>query len=188
MKMLFCGKCFDIRSFTEEGTSCRCGNMRARWEDLTRGTVRVSAKVKTRARIIGMHNDFLHGAFDRKVLTNRQWRDFQNQITAEAVGYLFHANCRNSWACIIRVGDSNDVKWEEGSIFQKVLSIDGWTVFINESVEREDAAIQLFRVEIFSPDPERKKLDVLYGQSPEEAEALAREVIQKTIEENKAKA
>jgi hypothetical protein len=117
MKVLLCGKCFDIRAFDPNGawTVCRCGNVQARWLDPHRGTVRVKAKDPRTARIIGLNNSFLYNALDtatgRALTMNEDWRDAHDQAT-NAPGYVFDKSSRACWACIVEVGQTGDISWE----------------------------------------------------------------------------
>jgi len=114
MKLLMCGSCMDIHSLPPDGEwgSCRCGNASARWLDSTQGTVEVRAADRSKVRIIGMHNGFLRGAYWSEFYAPPvYWRELHETICQEADGYLFHADKRCCWACVIQVGESNDVFW-----------------------------------------------------------------------------
>ena len=66
MKALICGACMDIRALEPHGewTACRCGNVKARWVDPVRGTVKVRAEERGLARILGLNNAFLLKAIE----------------------------------------------------------------------------------------------------------------------------
>jgi hypothetical protein len=120
MKVLFCGNCTDIRAMDPTGawTACRCGQMQARWEDAQRGLVRVKAELPDLVRIIGMNNGFLRAAFQLQAkspqLTVDEYWQHKHRIECAEIPdtHLFHNNHRGCWACIIRVGETGDVKWE----------------------------------------------------------------------------
>lgn len=118
MKVLFCKKCGDIRAFSNiEFTYCKCNNVGAKWDNPVTGTVLVRAKEREYVRIIGLNNSFLMADKPDTLVTGRDewWRDRHNLATV-APGYLFDRHFRNCWACIIKVGESNDVKWDDNEI------------------------------------------------------------------------
>ncbi len=119
MKALVCGKCFDIRALDPDGawTVCHCGNTEARWLDPQAGTVRVRAKNRSVARILGVNNRFFLQAVKGLDLDIREdewaaWRKLHDEAT-DAKGYIFDKAFRSCWACIFQVGETGDVKWEE---------------------------------------------------------------------------
>ncbi len=122
MKALFCGKCFDIRALDPEGewTVCHCGNVQARWHDPGTGTVRVKARVRSVARIIGFHNGMLrrsiNGPTEDEVAkagdSYKAWRQLHDDAT-NAKGYIFDKSFRGCWACMFEVGATGDVKWDD---------------------------------------------------------------------------
>lgn len=125
MKALLCAKCFDIRALDPDGawTPCRCGNMQARWLDPERGTVKVKAKNREHARMIGFNNHFLiKGALGfehhEMVEAGGQWEAWQklHEKATNAPGYIFDASKRGCWACIVKVNETNDITWEEEPI------------------------------------------------------------------------
>lgn len=97
-------------------TQCKCGNMTARWLDPQRGTVRVKALDKSAVRFIGLNNSFLSQTLFAPDMTHHEWRDLHAITCNQASGYLFHEGHRNCWAVLIKVGDSNDIAWEEESV------------------------------------------------------------------------
>jgi len=121
-KALLCAKCLDIRALDPEcgWTVCRCGNTQARWLDPRAGTVCVKAKNKDFARILGMNNRFLLkgiDGFDHHEMIEaggqwEAWRKLHTQST-EAPGYIFDKDMRGCWACIVKVNETRDIKWEE---------------------------------------------------------------------------
>lgn len=122
MKALICGMCMDIRALEPKGewTPCRCGNAEARWLDPARGTVRVRAKDRELVRILGMNNAFLLSAIrglSRQDITaaggtDSAWRRLHGEAV-RAPGYLFDEARRACWACVVRIGETNDIAWEE---------------------------------------------------------------------------
>jgi hypothetical protein len=123
MKALLCGRCFDIRALEPEGapTQCRCGNVTARWLDPHTGAVRVKANHPRKAFILGLNNRFLYRAvrgFNHEELVAaggqwEAWRQAHKEATS-APGYIFDEKLRGCWACIVRVNETGDIKWEEG--------------------------------------------------------------------------
>jgi hypothetical protein len=123
MKCLLCARCVDIRALDPHGrwTTCRCGACSARWEDPDRGTVRVKADSQGAPRILGLNNTFLLGGMlsnqhdDSCEMggSNAAWRKRHDEAT-HAPGYVFDKAFRACWAAILRVGDTADIKWEEG--------------------------------------------------------------------------
>jgi hypothetical protein len=129
-KLIFCGKCNDIRvvrahESTGDWTDCSCGYMGARWTTTSMLRVRCDDQDPntTNARIIGMHNQFLYYTFreDLYYANNptdngsygAHWRRIQEEILkATDSYYLFSPENRNSWACVIRIGETSDVSWE----------------------------------------------------------------------------
>lgn len=115
MKALLCGLCFDIRGLAPNlaPVTCSCGNVSARWEDIAAGTVKVRARSRSHARIIGMHNRFLQAAFaTASAPGNLYWRVLHDQIEESSEGYIFAAEKRACWAAIFEVGETSDVSWE----------------------------------------------------------------------------
>ncbi len=122
MKALLCGKCFDVRALDPHGgwTSCHCGNMSARWLDPQAGTVKVKARIRSVARIIGMNNSFLRKAiygFDHQEMVEaggqwEAWRKLHEECT-HAPGYIFDESKRACWACIVQVNETRDISWED---------------------------------------------------------------------------
>lgn len=123
MKALLCLQCSDIRAPNPDKSpvACRCGNCGVRWDDPQRGRLKVWARNKSLVRVIGLHNDFLMAAADdgggpanpgpiRKM--DEYWKSVHEEVT-NAPGYLFDKSKRACWACIIRVGETNDVWWED---------------------------------------------------------------------------
>lgn len=117
MKAIFCGACFDIRALDPDcaWVECRCGNMKAKWLDPHSGTVTVKAKNRSMARMIGLNNMFLQAAFrfryDQPATTSADWKT-AHQLATIAPGYIFDEAVRGCWACIIQVGQTNDISWE----------------------------------------------------------------------------
>jgi hypothetical protein len=121
MKAIICGECLDIRGLNPFGAfvSCRCGNVTARWDDPHAGTVLIKADDRSKARILGMNNHFLLKAVDgiigKDILEagGDKWDAFKqlHDKATDAPGYLFDKSKCACWAVVIRVGESNDVKW-----------------------------------------------------------------------------
>jgi hypothetical protein len=182
MKVLFCGICGDIRAFSTTHTPCKCGNMSARWADPNTGTYRVRAKVKQRARIIGMNNSFLHGSLnlgrETPPNTSEKWR-LMHESACDAPGYIFDKSIRNCWACIIKPGDTNDGTWEEDSTpYRETVERDGYTAYIEEDLNHPSDD-QIFKVEVF--DSDWKKLHERGGYYTVIA---AQTVVQRAIDEH----
>lgn len=152
MKVLYCGKCGDIRAFECHPVPCSCGNMRVRWLDPSAGTFRVKAHVKHLAFIIGLHNGMLRAATNG-VHTHEQWRDLQEKIVNNSPGYIFAKEHCNSWACIIRVGQTSDGDWEEDSKpHWSEVKQDGYTAYISEDTKASgDYRMPVYTVELFDP-------------------------------------
>ena len=122
MKVLLCTKCVDIRALDPAGgwTACRCGNTEARWLDPNAGTVRVRAKNKEFARILGLNNAFLLKAaegFTHQEMVEaggqwEAWRKLHEECT-HAPGFVFDKKFRACWACVMKVNETGDIKWEE---------------------------------------------------------------------------
>jgi hypothetical protein len=94
---------------------CRCGNTEARWLDPQAGTVRVRAKDRSLARILGINNRFLLKAIEGSIGDDwTAWRKLHEEAT-DAKGYIFDKTFRACWACILRVGETGDIKWEEAT-------------------------------------------------------------------------
>jgi hypothetical protein len=116
VKLLYCGRCGDIRAPDPHGevTSCHCGNVGARWEDLRRGILKVRAEDRSLARVIGIHNELLQVSWERGVeaWSTEAWRKLHRDVTAEAHGYLFHKDKRACWVVVIAPGESPDTSFE----------------------------------------------------------------------------
>lgn len=131
MKILFCGKCYAIHSFPErrigegqnEWVYCDCKQMAARWLDENAGTVQVLAQLPELAFIIGMNNNFLRTAVCGS-MSNEGWQKAHGLATL-APDHVFDAHRRGCWACVLRVGETADIKWHEAQEKVKAgLSID----------------------------------------------------------------
>ena len=121
-KAVLCRACADVvapyRSWATDRRWrwCQCTAVGTRWVDGGRGMLEVSAAGgPDGVRVLGLNNLFLHlaAADDTDVLyprTARQWR-VAHEVTCREVepGYLFHAQRRDCWAVVVRVGDSADV-------------------------------------------------------------------------------
>lgn len=122
MKALVCLFCMDIRALEPTGLriTCRCGNVTARWLDPEKGTVKVRAKEQELARILSLNNRYLISG--GKGPTHEEtveaggpwewWRQLHDKATS-APGYIFDKSKRACWATLIKVGETNDVTWEE---------------------------------------------------------------------------
>jgi hypothetical protein len=116
MKVMMCGKCMDVRGMPSNGewVKCECGNVEARWSDPISGRVRLKAKDRKWARVIGLNNEFLLNEFRFGAeFSDEQWRKLHKDSEADALGYVFHTNKRDCWACVIQVGETSDISWEE---------------------------------------------------------------------------
>lgn len=91
---------------------CECGNASAHWRDPEKGLVGVSAQNQDAVRILGIHNGFLQEGYHRP-LTAQGWRDLHEKYCSNSPGYVFSSEFRNCWVAMIRVGETNDVIWEE---------------------------------------------------------------------------
>jgi len=114
MKAIICGKCYDVRAL-REGVSvrCSCGNVEGWWVSTDAGTAKVYAKERDRAKIVGFHNGFITPAFQLYDLSPARWRELHDEVTATAVGYVFHKDVRNCPVAIVPVGGTNDVTWSD---------------------------------------------------------------------------
>jgi len=121
-KALLCAKCLDIRGLDPDGawTTCRCGNMQARWLDPRAGTVRVKAKYPGMARMLGLNNSYLLKGIEgfdhhEMVEAGGQWEAWRklHQHATHAKGYIFDESMRACWACIVKVNETGDIQWEE---------------------------------------------------------------------------
>jgi len=118
MKILFCGKCYGMRSFEMDDTGdghhpwtyCDCKQMAARWENPDLGTVQVLSMVPERAFIIGMNNNFLRDAVHRSPMSNEDWQKSHAMATL-APDHVFDAHRRACWACVLQVGTTTDISW-----------------------------------------------------------------------------
>lgn len=64
--------------------------------------------------MIGFSNMFLQAAVAGWRM-GEEWRDLHTQCAQQVEpGYLFHANRRDCWAVIVRVGESGDVTFVPG--------------------------------------------------------------------------
>lgn len=110
MKALLCLSCYDIRGLPPDRTpaTCRCGNVTARWENPLTGTVRVQARDRATARILGLNNRMLTSG----ARTDEEWK-VAHWAATQAPGFVFDQAHRNCWAAILRVGETADVDWEE---------------------------------------------------------------------------
>jgi len=139
-KALVCADCLDIRALDPNGawTVCRCGACEARWEDPDRGTVRCrlggDPEVAQRRqqsdrqplRILGLHNGYLIPAIkgpshQAMVDAGGQWEWWRKlaEAATKAPGYIFDAAMRATWATIVRVNETGDIKWEDVSVQSK---------------------------------------------------------------------
>jgi hypothetical protein len=133
-KALVCAECLDIRALDPDGgwTACRCGACEARWEDPARGTVRcrlgghpMTREARERLdrcplRIMGLHNAYLIPAIrgpshEQMVEAGGQWEWWRKlaEAATRAPGYIFDAAMRATWATIVKVNETGDIKWEE---------------------------------------------------------------------------
>jgi hypothetical protein len=122
LKLLICTACSDIRALDPKcaWTTCRCGACSAKWVDPSAGTVVVRADDRRLPRILGLNNAFLIPACRGMEWAEIQdcggrdaaWRKRHKEST-NAPGYLFDESRRECWACVIQVGESNDVSWYE---------------------------------------------------------------------------
>lgn len=122
MKCLICTACSDIRALHPDGewTTCRCGACSARWVDPDRGTVVVRAAARELPRILGLNNAFLIPAtrglslleIEQNEGADGAWR-VRHAIAINAPGYVFDKSHRACWACIVKVGETGDICWED---------------------------------------------------------------------------
>jgi hypothetical protein len=157
MKVLLCGKCFDIKAFTTEFTACKCGNVEVRWIDASRGTFEAKAKVKQRARVIGMNNSFLYKAFDlpqmgvTKPRSDTEWQAAHDQAT-NAPGYLFDKAHRACWAGIFEIGATSDGKWAAGhEPVWKEHKEHGYVAYLKEDVHSASDEVE-FLIEVYDEE------------------------------------
>lgn len=90
---------------------CQCAHTGVRWRDGARGLLEVtSLHGPDQVRVLGLNNLFLQLATADPPARAEWWRELHT-AAASAVepGYLFHAERRACWACVVRVGESSDV-------------------------------------------------------------------------------
>lgn len=117
MKALACGLCTDIRALAPTDgvwTSCRCGNVAAAWEDGSAGTARFRARDRAAAFVIGFNNHFLVPSLGGKVTTHELRRKLHDAATS-APNHVFDKERAGCWAVVFRVGETNDVRWDDGA-------------------------------------------------------------------------
>lgn len=115
MKLVMCLECGDIFSpGKRKPKTCECGYSLAKWRDPSAGTLEVASRMgeSTDALcIIGMHNGYFR--LSSSCATHAQWREATKELLDNSTGYLFHTELRNSPMVIIKVGESNDVFWNQ---------------------------------------------------------------------------
>lgn len=114
MKLAICSICDQVFSFPSDGSwgNCACGNVQIRWSDAQKGLVKVKASNPDLVRIMGIHNQFLREAIAD--LSNLGWRAVTKDICEnQSEGYLFDKNRRNCPVVIVRVGETDDISWED---------------------------------------------------------------------------
>jgi hypothetical protein len=114
MKIMYCMACGEMRSPEKTGKEfreCGCGNMRVKWLDPQRGRLLILAKNLDVARVIGMNNQMFGLSAEPSPPSDAQWREFHELMCKGADGYIFHAEKRNCWACVVRAGDTTDITW-----------------------------------------------------------------------------
>jgi len=118
-KALVCAKCFDIRGLDPNGgfVTCFCGSSSARWEDAAAGKVRCRGSW---SRILGLNNNYFVPAIAGPshldtVEAGGQWEWWRklHDRAVDAKGYIFDRERRSCWATIVRVNETNDVRWED---------------------------------------------------------------------------
>jgi len=98
---------------------CECDHIGVRWRDGARGLIEVTAlHGPDTVRVIGINNSFLGLAVtpapqrEDGVRSAEQWRALHDYTCSRVEPhYLFHADQRNCWALIVKVGESGDVIW-----------------------------------------------------------------------------
>lgn len=114
MKALICCICMDIRGLdpSRKWTTCRCGNVSARWVDTGPGHVEVRAQDKEAVRMLGLNNAFLEPALTAGVHDRdcEAWASL-HKLATKAPGFLFDEKWRGCWAVVYSVGETGDTKW-----------------------------------------------------------------------------
>lgn len=114
MKLILCGKCFDIRALRDTGpVTCECGNVTGWWLDPDRGTGRIYAKDRDRAKLVGINNHLILTAFKAYDYSPARWREIHDEICRNSKGYVFHTDQRNCPVAIAGVGSTSDVTWAD---------------------------------------------------------------------------
>lgn len=116
MKALACGLCADIRALhpaNGKWTSCRCGNVEATWEDGAQGRAVFRALEREAAFCIGFNNQFLGPSLEGLVTTHELRRKLHDAATS-APNHVFDKERAGCWAVVFRVGETNDVRWDDG--------------------------------------------------------------------------
>lgn len=117
VKVALCVTCTDfvtpLRSWTTDRTWrwCQCHETGVRWRDGARGLLEVtSLHGRGGVRVLGLSNLFLQIAVTDPPARAEWWRELHTAC-ADAVepSYLFHAERRGCWACLVRVGESSDI-------------------------------------------------------------------------------
>jgi hypothetical protein len=112
MKAIMCLSCMDVRALDPdplEWVMCRCENVLGRWTDPVKGTMIVSAKDPSKARVLGMHNGMIRASAENgyDAMHNHKWYGSMNKTLCEnAHGYVFMQ--WGSWAALIVPGSTND--------------------------------------------------------------------------------
>lgn len=114
MKAIICGICADVRALRDSSpVTCECGNVTGWWVDAARGTAKVFARERDKAKIMGIMNMLVVAAFRTYDYAPAKWRELHDEMTASAKGYVFHREQRNCPVAIIGVGNSADVSWAD---------------------------------------------------------------------------
>lgn len=117
MKALVCGACADVRALPsippyEEWTTCRCGNVSARWVDPRAGRAEFKAKDPGNAFVMGLHNGVFGPASQGRLAMFEDFRAAHEAAT-DAPGYVFDKSRAACWAVIFRIGHTSDTAWAE---------------------------------------------------------------------------
>lgn len=117
MKAIACGECADIRALPntpplQEHVSCRCGNVEAWWVNPSAGTVKVRARVRASAFILGLNNQLLVPALRGELGMHEDFRRAHDEAT-DAPNHVFDKSRCGCWAVIFAVGRTNDVSWAD---------------------------------------------------------------------------
>lgn len=176
MKSLYCGLCGDLRALQVEPVKCKCGNVEAWWTNPLTGQFLIRANIKSRARIIGMHNSVLRATFVGP-MHHKDWAKMHESVIGNSPGYIFAKEHRACWACVIVPGETNDGGWSPDSVpYYEEMKRDGFVVYIKELVHSEEP-LSIFEVEAHHADNDWRPIGIMHRSTVAGARELANLVI-----------